>query len=186
MKKIVAVVGSPHLEGNTNAMVDLAIQTAKAFSVEITKISLGETPVKPCIACGLCKKQLTCSIQDDQMIHFFELLKNADGIIFASPTYMGGISAQLKAFLDRTVALRRNNFLLKNKFGCAFAVGGSRNGGQEFVISQIQNVMHIQGMLPVGDDNHFGGIAHAPFQADQIGQETVIQATQKLCRLLTA
>lgn len=184
MKKIVAVVGSPHLKGNTNAMVDLAFEIFQKHGFETTKISLAEYKIKPCIACGLCKTGLTCSIKDDGMINLYETFSSADAIIWASPTYMGNVSAQIKAILDRTIALRRNGFLLKDKFSAAFAVGGSRNGGQEFVVNQLQAYMHIHGMIPLGDDNHFGGIAYAPFSEDQTGQETVIQTAEKICRML--
>ena len=184
MKKIVAVVGSPRLKGNTDAMVDLAFEIAEKNGFETEKISLVEHKIKPCIACGLCKTGLTCSIKDDGMIELYDTFKSADAIIWVSPTYMGSISAQIKAIMDRTVALRRNGFLLKDKFSAAFAVGGSRNGGQELVINQIHAFMHIHGMIPVGDDSHFGGIAHAPFEEDEVGRETVIQTTEKLCRVL--
>lgn len=184
MKKIVAIMGSPHAKGNTNAMVDLAFEEAKKHGFETVKISLAEYKIKPCIACGLCKTGLTCSIKDDAMIELYETLTSADAIIWASPTYMGNVSSQIKAIMDRTIALRRNGFLLKDKLSAAFAVGGSRNGGQELVTSQIQAFMHIHGMIPVGDDNHFGGIAIAPFDEDEMGKTTVIQTTEKLCRLL--
>lgn len=184
MKKIVAVVGSPHLKGNTNAMVDLAFEIAEKHGFKTDKICLAEHKIKPCIACGLCKTGLTCSIKDDGMIELYNTFTSADAIIWASPTYMGSVSSQIKAIMDRTVALRRNGFLLKDKLGFALAVGGSRNGGQEFVINQIQAFMHIHGMIPLGDDNHFGGIAHAPFSEDETGQETVEQSMEKLCRFL--
>ena len=184
MKKIVAINGSPHLQGNTNAMIDLAFEEVKKNGFEVEKISLAENKIAPCLACGLCKTGLVCAIKDDQMMELYDTLSSADALIFASPTYMGCITAQMKAFMDRSVALRRNGFLLKDKLACAFAIGGTRNGGQELVIMQLQAFMHIHGMVPVGDDNHFGGIAYAPFAEDKIGQDTVIKTTQKICRLL--
>jgi len=184
MKKIVAVVGSPHLQGNTNAMVDYAFKVFEKNGIQTKKIALAKYKIKPCIACGLCKTGLTCSIKDDGMTELYDDFINADAVIWASPTYMGCVSAQIKALMDRTIPLRRNGFLLQDKPGAVFAVGGSRNGGQELVINQIQAFMHIHGMFPVGDDNHFGGIAHAPFQEDENGKETVLQTAKKIVRLL--
>lgn len=182
-KKIVAIIGSPRLKGESGAMVDLAFAEFPQ-DYELKKISLAEFKIKPCIACGLCKKELTCSIQDDGMIGLYNDLIQADALIFASPTYMGGMSAQMKAFVDRTVALRRNGFLLKDKLGAVLAVGGSRNGGQELVITQLHAFLHIHGMLPVGDDNHFGATVHAPLEKDEFGKETIVQTARKLVRLL--
>lgn len=184
MKKIIAVNGSPHLNGNTNAMLEVAKKIAekKGFVFEI--IQLATNKIKPCVACGLCKTKLTCSIQDDEMIDLYDKFINADGLILASPTYMGSVSAQIKAWMDRSVALRRNNFLLRDKLGVALAIGGSRNGGQELVLHQLHAFMHIHGMLVLGDDNHFGGTALAPFAEDDFGKQTVIDTVNKLCRLL--
>lgn len=184
MKKILAINGSPHAQGNTSAMLDLAFEIAKKNGFETERINLSEFKIKPCLACGLCKKELTCAIRDDGMIELYTKFIEADAIILASPTYMGSVSAQIKAWMDRSVALRRNGFLLRDKLGVAFAVGGSRNGGQELVLNQLQAFLHIHGMIVVGDDNHFGGIAHAPFHADEIGQKTVIDTINKICRLL--
>jgi hypothetical protein len=44
--------------------------------------------------------------------------------------------------------------------------------------------MHIQGMIVVGDDAHFGGIAVRPAAEDRIGRKTVVASAKKLCDLL--
>ena len=67
------------------------------------------------------------------MQELYELLAKAQGIIFASPVYNGGVSAQIKTVMDRTrslVAADKNFF--KGKIGMGITVGGDRNGGQEF------------------------------------------------------
>ena len=85
---------------------------------------------------------MKCSQQDD----FQPLIpKLADpkiaGIIMASPVYMGSMSSQAKAFIDRTVLFRRNGFMFKNKLGGALTVGGSRNGGQELTLQASRPFM---------------------------------------------
>ena len=111
-------------------------------------------------------------------------LERADGIIIASPVYFGSVTAQLKAVFDRTIPLRRQGFRLKNKVGCAISVGGSRNGGQEKTLETVHTWMHIHGMIVVGDDSHFGGIAVRPAAEDRIGRKTVVATANKLCDLL--
>jgi len=118
------------------------------------------------------------------MARVLEALKKADGIIVASPVYFGSISAQLKAVFDRTIPLRRQGFKLKDKVGCAIAVGGARNGGQEKALESVHAWMHIHGMIVVGDDAHFGGIAVRPAAEDRIGRKTVVASANKLCDLL--
>ena len=101
-----------------------------------------------------------CSQKDD----FQQLIaKLADpevvGIILASPVYMGCMSSQAKAFIDRSVLFRRNGFLFRNKLGGAIAVGGSRNGGQELTIQAIHAGMMIHDMIIVGDGDHRAGVS---------------------------
>lgn len=184
MSKIIAINGSPHANGNTSAMLDFAFSIAEKKGIETEKINLSEFKIKPCLACGICKTGLTCAIKDDGMINLYDKFIEADAIILASPTYMGSMTAQIKAWMDRSVALRRNGFLLRDKLGAALAVGGSRNGGQELVLTQLHGFMHIHGMLIVGDDNHFGGIVHAPFAEDDFGKQTVTDTIEKVCRIL--
>ncbi len=43
---------------------------------------------------------------------------------------------------------------------------------------------HIHGIIVVGDNNHFGGIAVRPASEDRIGKNTVVASTSKLCDLL--
>ncbi len=72
------------------------------------------------------------------------------------------MSAQAKAFLDRSVALRRNGFLWADKPAGALAVGNSRHGGQELTVKGILAAFLIHGMVVVGDapeSCHFGGMA---------------------------
>ena len=85
------------------------------------------------------------------MNRIYEILESADGLIVSSPVYFGTLSGQLKMLFDRTLLLRRNGFLLKDKIGAALAVGASRNGGQEYTIWSIHAWMHIHGMIVVGD-----------------------------------
>jgi multimeric flavodoxin WrbA len=78
------------------------------------------------------------------------LLKDAKGIIFASPVYNGGISAQTKAVMDRCRALlAANPNSLKHKIGMAITVGGDRIGGQEPAIQQIHAFYIINGVIPI-------------------------------------
>jgi multimeric flavodoxin WrbA len=129
------------------------------------------------------QKKDSCIIDDD-MGEIYNKMRTSDGIIVASPVYMGNYPAQLKALFDRSVLLRRNNFALKNKVGAALSVGGSRNGGQEKTIQSIHDWMHIHGMIVVGDNAHFGGIAWNPVEGDDVGIKTVLETANKVCDVL--
>ncbi len=97
------------------------------------------------------------------MQELYVLLSEAKGIIFASPVYNGGVSAQIKAVMDRTRALLAGDKnVFKGKVGMGIAVGGDRNGGQEFALMQIHSFYIINGMMPVGG-GFFGANLGATF-----------------------
>jgi multimeric flavodoxin WrbA len=94
------------------------------------------------------------------------------------------VTAQLKSVFDRTLLLRRQEFKLRDKAGCAIAVGRSGNGSQEKTIETIHSWMHIHGMIVIGDPSHFGGVALEPAPEDQLGRASAIACANKLCDLL--
>jgi multimeric flavodoxin WrbA len=73
------------------------------------------------------------------------------GILVGTPVYFGSMSSLCKAFLDRCIALRTDNFALANKVAGVVAVGGMRNGGQELTIQTVQAALLAQEMILVGD-----------------------------------
>jgi multimeric flavodoxin WrbA len=182
--KITCISGSPNAGGNNEKMLDIALGIIRARGYETDTILLSKLNVQPCTDCGVCKKEKECPINDD-MNGIFEKLETSDAFIITSPVFFGSMTAQLKALLDRTILLRRNGFLMKGKLGAALAVGGSRNGGQEFTIQAIQSWMHIHGMIVVGDGAHFGGIATKPVESDDVGLKTVRDTVNMLCDTLS-
>jgi len=80
----------------------------------------------------------------------YSLLKDAEGIILATPVYNGGISAQTKAVMDRSRALfAADPNVLKYKIGAAITVGGDRIGGQELASQQIHTFYVLNGVIPI-------------------------------------
>jgi len=169
--KVIGLVGSPR-EGSTKFLVSLALQECEKLGLETELVHLAKMNIAPCSACDRCRKGGKCAINDDFQ-KAADKLEKADGIIIGSPVYFGCVSAQLKAFMDRTRYLRRRE-ALKDKVGGAIATGGSRNGGQESVIHQIHNFFLIHGMLVAGDEKtmHFGGASHGDAANDEDGKET--------------
>ena len=169
--KVLGLVGSPR-EKNTKLLVSLALEECKKLGLETEMIHIGRMDIAPCVDCERCRKEGRCAIDDDFQA-VADKLEAADAVIIGSPVYFGCVSAQLKAFMDRTRYLRRNE-RLKDKVGGAIATGGARNGGQELVIRQIHNFFLIQGMIVAGDEKtmHFGGVSYGDAARDAEGQET--------------
>ena len=123
-------------------------------------IELSEMKINGCVACGKCMKVLECS-QEDDFVKMIPILSDSElaGLVVATPVYLGSMTSQCKAFLDRCVMFRRNGFLLRDKVGGVIAVGGFRNGGQELTIQAVQAAMLVQDMVVVSEGrptSHYG------------------------------
>ena len=107
--KIYAVNGSPRKKGNTATLLHSALEGAASVTgqeqVTTECINLYEYTFKPCISCFQCKRLNgksygQCAV-NDSLTPILEKLKEADGIIFGSPIYFGGITAQLRGLFER-------------------------------------------------------------------------------------
>lgn len=110
MGKIIVLVGSVRRDGNTQQLARAFAEGAKQ-NHEVEIISAVDYGVHPCIGCNSCFKREgnTCFQQDDMQL-LYPKLKEADVIVAASPVYFYGISAQLKAIVDRLHTPMRNEF----------------------------------------------------------------------------
>ncbi len=97
---VLGINGSPRKGGNTEILLDCALAGAKRAGAETLKINLGELNFSPCKSCAKAKKNGECIVIDD-MQKIYSAVKNADGLILASPVYFGSISAQTKMLIDR-------------------------------------------------------------------------------------
>ena len=98
--KIVAIVGSPRLKGNTNYLVDRALEEAVRCGVEVEKIILTDYHVNPCLGNDNCASFEFCRQKDDAG-WILDRLRSADGVILATPVYYYNVTAQMKNFIDR-------------------------------------------------------------------------------------
>ncbi|MBZ9689862.1 flavodoxin family protein [Clostridium estertheticum] len=103
-EKWIAVVGSPRRGKNTDLMVDYVIEGLNEKSIRVDKFFLSSSNISTCTGCEQCIKTGTCIIQDD-VTKIIDNMKNADGYIFASPSYNYNMTAQMKSLLNRTFCL---------------------------------------------------------------------------------
>jgi len=102
--KIIAISGSPRPKGNTNYLVDEALEEASKLGIETEKIVLSDFCVNPCLGHDNCASLDSC-LQKDDTATILDKFCKADGVILATPVYYFNITAQMKAFIDRTYFL---------------------------------------------------------------------------------
>jgi multimeric flavodoxin WrbA len=145
---IVGICGSPR-RGATEHVLREALKMLERKGFKTKFFTVRGKNLGFCTHCDHCLEHKECIIKDD-MNTVYSLLRRAEGIIISTPVYNGGISAQIKAVMDRCRALlAANSDVLKYKIGMAIAVGGDRIGGQEFAIQQIHTFYILNGVIPV-------------------------------------
>ncbi|MFA6216465.1 MAG: flavodoxin family protein [Candidatus Omnitrophota bacterium] len=111
-KKILILNGSPKKKGNTAKLVEWFAKGARLNSgkVEIIRVASLKFKSAGCISCRLCQKlkEYECVINDD-VKEVLKKMAQADTIVFATPLYFYGPSAQLKLVIDRMFSLYKWN-----------------------------------------------------------------------------
>ncbi|MCK4594520.1 flavodoxin family protein [bacterium] len=103
--KLLVLNGSPHAgEGNTAALTAELLKPWREAGGEVAERYLARMDIRPCIAEARCLVGEPCPIKDEvDSIH--REMRSADALVLASPVYVFSVTAQLKAFLDRSMSL---------------------------------------------------------------------------------
>ncbi|MHB8809405.1 MAG: flavodoxin family protein [Desulfobulbaceae bacterium] len=113
MKGLV-ILGSPRKGGNTDILAEEVVAGMKDGGAEVEIIRLADYKITPCLACGGCEKTGSCVIQDD-MQELYPRIDSVDRLVLVSPIYFYGVTAQLKAFIDRCQAQWSRKYLLQQR-----------------------------------------------------------------------
>ncbi|MBI9102882.1 MAG: flavodoxin family protein [Spirochaetales bacterium] len=146
-----AINGSPRAGGNTEYLLKevLAPLEKEGWNTEIIKI--GGTPLRGCLACRKCfeKKDNQCIMKNDDFNKIFEKVLRADAIILGSPTFYTDVTAEMKAFIDRTgYVAAANGKALSGKIGTA--VMAVRRGGSIHAFDTMNHLFQISRMIIQG------------------------------------
>lgn len=160
--KIIGLSFSPRREHTTWQAMEMCMGAVRGAgaNIETELIDMGRKDIRPCIACEGCRDEITC-VQQDDLYDMLDYLSDPEikGMIVGTPVYFAGMSAQAKAFLDRCIIFRRNDWAFRDRIGGVLTVGGARNGGQELAQQAVHAAMMCQDMIVVGDGRptgHFG------------------------------
>jgi multimeric flavodoxin WrbA len=128
--KVLGIMGSPRIKGNTDLLLDGALRGAQSQGAEVEKIVVDKLNLSPCREYYGCLKDGNCVIRDD-MDGIYPKLLDADRVIVASPMFFYGLTSQVKALIDRCQALWARKYVLKRnppdsaRKGAFIAVGAT-------------------------------------------------------------
>ena len=102
-KKVLILIGSPRRNGNS-AMLAKAVKRGAEKEGAKTEVRHVDDYIsgflRDCRSCRCDSGE--CSIADNYRSLFFDDFLPADGVVFCTPIYWYGLSAQMKAFFDRS------------------------------------------------------------------------------------
>ena len=128
--KVLGIMASPRLKGNTDRLLEKALEGARSGGAEAEKIIIDKLKIAPCREYYACLKDGRCSIRDD-MDGVYSRILSADAIIVATPIFFYTVSAQLMLVISRCQALWARKYVLKSldipvKKGAFIAVGATK------------------------------------------------------------
>jgi len=135
--RILYISGSPRSGGNTDHLLN-----ALRAELDGELIRLSDYHIEHCSSCWKCRESGCCTIADDMTVQRIPLLLASDALVLGSPVFFNNVTADVKAFMDRTWCLRGQ---LRNKIGGAVVVG--RRYGAEAALAAMNGFFLKHDML---------------------------------------
>ncbi len=171
--KILGIVCSPRKGGNTQILVEQVLASARDLGADTELEFIADKKIAPCDGCESCLVTGKCKVDDDMQGMYPKLIE-ADGIVFGTPVYFWGMTAQAKTLIDRTFIFRRDR-PLRNKIA-AFAVVGRRRGISQ-TLSALSGYCYLQNMHVAG-----GVTAYADKRGDVRENKAAMDEAKELGR----
>ena len=171
--KVLAIVGSPRLNGNTNYLVDRALEEAAKLGAHTEKIVLSQYEVNPCLGHDECAS-FDCCLQKDDAGWILDRFRKADGVILATPVYYYNVSAQMKAFIDRNYFLYKHYQKYKARVAVIIIVAGTE--GIEDTLHTLKQFEESRIFLTYGYASKIGDVKnnlHLVEEARMLGKQIV-------------
>jgi multimeric flavodoxin WrbA len=184
MIRIVGIVGSPRVNGNTERLTAEALKTAEEEGARTEIIRLAGKEIKSCDACRSCAKTGECRIRDD-FKPVFDKMVEADGIVLASPVYFGSATPEMMSLISRAgLVSGAKGRVFENKAGGALVV--ARRAGHNFTFAQLLFFFLQQGMIVPGSTywNIAFGREKDEVEHDEEGLETARNFGKKMVWLI--
>ena len=101
--KIVVLEGSPNKNGSSDLLAGRFIEGAREAGHTVEVIDAAHSNIRPCTGCIRCGYEGPC-VQKDDVEGIRAKILAADMLVFVTPLYYYGMSAQLKTLVDRFCA----------------------------------------------------------------------------------
>ena len=150
--KVLLINGSPNEKGCTYTALSEVARTLEQNGVGTEIFWSGKKPVSGCIACGKCRENGKC-IMDDNVNEIAAKMNEIDGLVVGSPVYYAAASGQITSFLDRLFYCAGGH--MAGKPGAA--VVSCRRGGATAAFDQLNKYFSICNM-PIATSQYWNQV----------------------------
>ncbi len=179
--KVLAINGSPRINGNTDIALNEMKKVFENEDIEFEIVQIGTETIRGCIACNQCKKIGHCVFKDivNELALKFE---SADGLIIASPVYYASANGTLISCLDR--------LFYSTSFDKSMKVGASivcaRRGGCSSTFDELNKYFTISNMPIVSSQywNSIHGLSIGEANQDEEGKQTMRTLAKNMAFLI--
>ena len=147
--KVLIINGSPRKGGNCERLLGEVTAVFDKEGVEYEILSLAGKSVRGCAACGYCATHEGCVFRDEANLAA-EKLREADGLVVASPVYYASANGSVISLLDRAFYSGRVD--CRMKVGAAFAV--ARRAGTSATFDELNKYFTIN-QMPVASGRYW-------------------------------
>jgi arsenate reductase len=112
---VLGLQGSPRKKGNSDILLEAFMAAARKLGAATETIFVAERDIQPCKEYIVCEKKGFCPIKDEMATEIYARLRQAEVVVAASPVFFYGVTAQLKALIDRCQTLWARKYKLRLK-----------------------------------------------------------------------
>lgn len=186
--KITILQGSPRKNGNTAQLIAWMQEEMTTLGHDVETIGLVGKNINGCLACAKCKNKpdvIGC-VQKDDVPEILEKMAASDLVVYASPLYFWGVSAQLKTVIDRTYAFYVNyhqpghaSLIEGRKQALVLTGGGGRENNAQEAITAYQRLQKPHMTINAGE--FFVGGCSTPDKLGDARKEEAVAFARKIC-----
>lgn len=175
--ELAAVFGSPRRQGNSATLAETFLETAEAAGARVRRFHLGRLHPSGCIACQACKTRSERCVLEDDLTGALEAVREADGLLIATPVYFYDVPAQLKAFLDRWYSFFKPEYFAREDAsrlppGKTGVLVVTQRAPEEFFSDTVVRLAHLLRRFGFGPIHAVrgGGLGDSPDAARRRGE----------------
>jgi multimeric flavodoxin WrbA len=158
---VLSLLGSARKKGNTATVLGWVEEELQEQGHRVERMNLASKNINGCLGCEQCKQapKTPGCVQKDDALPIIERMVASDAVVYASPLYYWGFSAQIKALIDRCYCLYRgvygtpghSSFVEGQRQALVVTAADPYKNNAEFIVTSFQRMLGYNKAQSVGE-----------------------------------